>query len=330
MQKTFISILLTLFSFGFVSAQSITINTELDTNMILIGDQIKLKFEINQPKDLKLNFPELQDTIIKEIEIVEKSAIDTIVRNGNILLKQDWLITSFDTGVYLIPRLPFSFINPGDGQPDTIFSPSRYFGVNTFELDTTNAIFDIKMPVPAPVTIAEAAPWIGGGLVFVLVVLGIIYFLRLQSGKETITLKRPKPKEPAHLFAYRKLDELKNRKLWQQGKIKEYYSELTEILRMYLEFRYDIMSLEMTTDETMEALNNAVSIDSATREMLYNILSLADFVKFAKMNPLPDENDKCLKNGYIFIDKTKPVIQLDDKVDQENEEKEVEQKQLNS
>lgn len=326
MSRYLISILLLFSSLGCVFGQSITIDTKLDTNMILIGDHVKLQFEVNQPEDLNLKFPELQDTIIKEIEILKKSPIDSIIENGKLFLKQEWLITSFDSGLYLIPRLPFAFTNPNDGLPDTIFSPSRYLGVNTFELDTTNAIFDIKMPVPAPLTIREVAPWVGGGLLLAILVLGIVYFIKLRKGNEQIFVKRQKPKEPAHLFAYRKLDELKNKKLWQQGKVKEFYSELTEILRMYIEFRYDIMSLEMTTDETNQAIKTTGIIDDETREMLHDILSLADFVKFAKMNPLPDENDKSLKNGYIFIDRTKPVIQ----VDEDDNEKEVEQKQLNS
>lgn len=326
--KIILSIIFICSCLGFVSAQSITIHADLDTNMILIGDQVILRFEVNHPKDFKLNFPELQDTIIREIEILEKSPIDTLEQNGNLLLKQDWLITSFDSGVYLIPRLPFTFLNPADGMPDTIFSSSMYFGVNTFQLDTSNAVFDIKMPVPAPVTLAEAAPYIGGIVLLALIIIGVIYYLRLRAGKETISFKRQKPKEPAHLFAYRKLDELKDKKLWQQGKIKEFYSELTEILRMYIEFRYEIMALEMTTGETMDAIKNNAVIETETRSMLHDILILADFVKFAKMNPLPDENDKCLKNGYIFIDKTKPVIQVE--ITEDNNEKKVEQEQLNS
>jgi hypothetical protein len=317
-----------------ILAQGITIDSKLDTNMILIGDHVKFSFEVTQPKDFELKFPELQDTIIDKIEILERSIIDTTELESSLLLKQELLITSFDTGLYLLPRLPFAFISPADGQPDTIYSPRRYFGVNTFQLDTTDAIFDIKMPVPAPVSLMEAAPWIGGFIILVLVALGIIYYLRIRAGKETIVLKRPKPKEPPHLFAYRQLDALKDKKMWQQGKVKEFHSDLTEILRTYIELRYNIMALEMTTEETISIIESSKIIDKEIVSMLNSILSLADFVKFAKMNPLPDENDKCLKDAYIFIDKTKPVVKVeseDEKLEEnEDEQKIVDQQALKS
>lgn len=310
--KTFLVVFIILGFLGIKSnGQNLTIDSKLDTNMILIGDQVKFTLEVTQPKDFILDFPLLQDTITDKIEIVEKFPIDTIIDKNNLLIKQEMLITSFDSGLYLIPRLPFTFKSPNDGREDTIFSPSRYFGVNTIQIDdTTNAIADIKLPIPAPYTLREAFPIIGGVLLIVLIVLAVIYYLRLRAGKESIILKKLKPKEPAHLLAYKMLDSVKDKKLWQQGKVKEFHSEVTEIMRAYIENRFDIMALEMTTDELMKNIHTSGFFDNETKDMLKNTLTQADFVKFAKANPLPDENEKSLRNAYAFVDRTKPVVQL--------------------
>jgi hypothetical protein len=115
-----------------------------------------------------------------------------------------------------------------------------------------------------------------------------------------------KPKEPAHIIALRELDRIKNEKLWQKDKIKEFYSDVTETLRIYIEDRFDIPAMEQTTDEI---LTNFKYRKELINEKLFGnlsqILSLADLVKFAKYIPLPDDNNMTLVEAYFFVNATK-------------------------
>ena len=112
------------------------------------------------------------------------------------------------------------------------------------------------------------------------------------------------PKIPAHIIAFGKLEILKGEKLWQEGKLKQYHSSLTDIVREYIENRYKIQALEQTTDEILWSFRN-VAIDEESKTKLKRVLVVADLVKFAKEIPLPAENEMSLTNSYDFINGTK-------------------------
>ena len=104
--------------------------------------------------------------------------------------------------------------------------------------------------------------------------------------------------------AIKELDEIKQQKLWQQGRSKEYYTLITDTLRKYIEERFGINAMEMTSGEILELIRKNSEAQSVY-DNLRQILQLADFVKFAKMNPLPDENDLSMMNAYLFVNQTK-------------------------
>ena len=178
-------------------------------------------------------------------------------------------------------------------------------------LDTANPdqIADIKLPYKAPVTFKEILPWALAGYVILFIISFLVYYFEKRKKNEKIFVRRPKPKEQPHVIAYRELDRLKGEKLWQKSKIKEYYSHLTEILRVYIEDRFYVRAMEQTTDETMESFKQNQLLDSLLFDSLKNTLLMADLAKFAKAVPLADENEKCLKDAYMFIDRTKQVFQ---------------------
>lgn len=119
-----------------------------------------------------------------------------------------------------------------------------------------------------------------------------------------IPFKKEEPKLPPHEQAIKELDEIKQQKLWQQGRSKEYYTLITDTLRKYIEERFGINAMEMTSGEILELIRKNSEAQSVY-DNLRQILQLADFVKFAKMNPLPDENDLSMMNAYLFVNQTK-------------------------
>ncbi len=314
-------------------AQDLSVKAEIDTNLMLIGDQVNITLELNKTKGLNVDFPILMDTLMENIEIFEISPIDTLFnKDGKLSLQQNYTITSFDTGVYVIP--PFDFIIKQDTIFDTLKSNPLFLQVFTMQIDTTKqAIADIKAPIETPWSVNEFFQVLGkfikeykwyiiiGILSLMILAAALIIFLKRKKKEDDVIIK--KPSEPAHIIALRDLEELKSKKHWQNDKVKKYHSELTDIIRTYIENRFDITAMEQTSLEIMQSFERSNLIDEKSAEALQQMLSIADFVKFAKALPLPDENDRCLKNAYLFVNNTIPAIKEKEIVDNDNNEEEV-------
>ena len=318
--KTFqdkkILLLLGMFSFAsFMNAQKVEIATKIDSSNILIGDQVHLRIDVKQSPKLRVLFPAFNDTITGEIEILEEQDKDTTwLTNKEIQIEKDYLVTSFDSGFHYVP--PMKFIVESANRKDTIQSRPLSLTVHTMPVDTLTEILDIKAPYEAPLSFAELVPYIAIGLLIVFIIL-LAYFIIKKRKKNEPVFKRQKPLEPPHVVALRELNALSEKKLWQQGRVKEYHSLLTEIIRRYIERRYQVHAMEQTSDEIIEALMNH-DIPGEAFDELKALLSLADFVKFAKATPLPEENDKSYQQAYNFVRRTKYIETTDE---DEKEEK---------
>jgi hypothetical protein len=297
------------FSGTAVIAQPYTATAKLDSAKIPLGGQANLQLRVFIPVDALndknkfIQWHSFTDTINKSIEIVEASDIDTSYSadKKTAFLNQRITITSFDTGYMVIP--PFRFLRDGDS---TKFfeTQAMLLEVTSVPVDTAQAIMDIKAPIEVPYTFREALPYIIGflalaGIIFLL----FRYFRKRKDQPEEIIIRAPEI--PPHVAALNKLDELYKQKLWQEGKSKQYHSLLTEIIRIYLEERYRIKALEQTSDEIILSCRT-LPIHPDSKLKLQQLLSLADFVKFAKMNPLPQENELSYNHAVEFIKATIP------------------------
>ncbi|HEX7412100.1 MAG TPA: hypothetical protein VF298_08180 [Bacteroidales bacterium] len=289
-----------------VISQTVQATAKIDTAAISIGQQVWLHLNLTVPKKTKVIWPILQDSLTSHVEIVRKSAIDTSVNGDYINYSQRLTITSFDSGAYTIPPIGINYQLGNDTAMQHAFSQAVTFQVQTVKVDTTQAIRDIKGPMEAPLTFAEIIPWLLAVVALALVIFLFWYYLKQRkNNKPFITLPR-KPKQPAYQIALDSLDELKSRKLWQNGRIKEYYSDLTDILRLYIEDQFGIAAIEMTTDEILIAF---VGKDGGTNllKRLRQILTTADLAKFAKAQPIATENELSLQNAIEFIKETIPA-----------------------
>ena len=238
------------------------------------------------------------------VELLNLSKADsTQIENNRLVIKQDLLITSFDSALYLLP--PLKVI---DGV-DTVYSNQVALKVSTLPVNAENPeeYFDIKQVWKPPFVWADYLPILLGILLILLLAAAAWYgWKRWKEQKSLIPFKKEEPKLPPHEQAIKELDAIREQKLWQQGLSKAYYTQITETLRRYIDGRFGINAMEMTSGEILDLIRQN---DEAKPlyENLRQILSLADFVKFAKMNPLPDENDLSLANAYRFVEQTKPV-----------------------
>lgn len=306
MKNLSISIFLFILFISSSIGQDVKITSSFDSTRIFIGDQIKFTITVDKPSNLRLILPIFKDTLCKNIDIISGPKTDSISsQNGRVKIIHKYLITSFDSGRYKV--LPVFAEAKNEGGLKRYFSDYSMLEVMRVKIapaDTTLKIFDIIEPYRAPITIGEVLPWIlliilAGGIGW-----AIIRFLRNHKKSEK-NIDIFIPSDPAHVIAFRKLEKLKGEELWQKGEIKKYYTKLTEILRRYLENRFRVYSLELTTAETLEALTKTGFKKNGTYNDLKSVLTGADLVKFAKYNPVTTENESHFQTSWNFVLATK-------------------------
>jgi hypothetical protein len=308
MKKLTVSIFLFISILSSSIGQNVNVTSLFDSSEIYIGDQIKYTITIEQPANLKLTLPLFKDTLCKNIEILSGPKVDTLsVQNGRIKIIQKYLITSYDSGLYQLTPV-FAETKDADGMKRFYSDYTRLevLRIKIAPADTAAKIFDIIRPYKAPVTMGEVLPYL-----LIAVLLGTATWLAIRyirkhkkakKGIETFI-----PSDPAHVIAFRELEKLRNEELWQKGETKKYYTKLTEILRQYLENRFRVYSLELTTAETLEVLVKTGFKKDGSYNNLKTVLTGADLVKFAKYNPVPSENEIHFKNSWNFVLATKEI-----------------------
>jgi len=296
---------------GQLHAQNISVSASLDSTLMVIGGQMNLTLEVVQPKNLEVAFPLFTDTITTNIEIVEDLKTDTTLldsENDRITLKKIYIITSFDSGLHYIPPIQFEYME-GETINRASTQSLALMVVNPFEnVNPEKGIYDIKEPYNLPFLISELYKYIKWFLLYVLlqvvIILIVHYFINNKKPIKEIFIKEV-PKEPAHIIALRELDKIKQEKIWQSGQVKIFYSQLTDALRRYIENRYDFQAMEKTSAEIMHSIKEIEFPNKELYDKLYKILNTSDLAKFAKYEPLSDENDIALKNAYYFVNQTK-------------------------
>jgi hypothetical protein len=286
-----------------VSAQPIRIQAVLDSNTIDLGGRVKLTLTVEKPAGTMVEFPVFTDTLCGSVEILDKGKLDSSQnrKDNKVILTQQLTLTAFDTGLLYID--PIAFVYRSDRFADTIRSDANYLEVRSFPIDTTNTIRDIKGPYKAPLTVREVLPWVLLAVALGLTVWFIFYYFKKKRRNEPV-LARPVPVEAPDIIALRELERLKAEKIWQQGRVKEYYSRLSDIIRTYLENRYSFMAPEQTSYEILISVQDFTGKD-ANYSLLKALLQLSDLVKFAKAEPEPEENMNQLDNAILFVMNTR-------------------------
>lgn len=281
------------------------VHARVDARKITIGDHLRLWLEV-QPGDKGniVRWAKKPDTLYG-LEIVEQGKIDTIQNADTYLLKQRLLVTGFDSGQYYIPSFAFQVMDK-NGHATELYTDSILIRVATVAVDTTKAFKPIKDIV------AVKSSWLDHwklilAIILLLGLLVFVWYYFIKNRKTKIPEKAKVPPEKAHEKAIRQLQELKDKHLPEQGKVKEYYSGLSDIIRTYLEERYGITAMEQTTDELLAFLkkqNDSRTELRKVRPELKMILRTADLAKFAKANPLPDEQHACMTAALEVIKRT--------------------------
>lgn len=283
-----------------LTAQEVKATARVDSNNIMIGDWLGLHIEVQHRDNTTIHWPQIADSL-QGIEIIKRGEVQTQKNGSDVLEKADYIITSFDSGTVIVPPLQFLFSVVGDtAKRIAETSPIPIF-VHTVDVDTSQDIKDIKPPLSLSITFAELLPYIIG--LVVLGGLGYLFYYIWNKRRRGESIIPEAPPRPAHEVALEALRSLDSEHLWQRGKIKEHYSQLTDIVRTYIERRYRVMAMEMVTDEIMDSPVIA-SLEKQTREPLKELLVKSDFVKFAKYQPTQQDNETSITTATMFVEQT--------------------------
>ena len=268
--------------------------------MLMIGDQTAMHLSVTQEANERVEMPVFGETLQDGIEIVDRSAVDTTtLPDGRLQLSQELTLTSFKDSLFAVA--PIAVVSGGD----TFWTdPMALNVIQPFEVDSSLAITDIKDIEKAPIYWWGIIRWILLALAVIGLFVGAYYgvlWYRKHFLKEEEVIE-PELLRPADEVALEKLDEIKAQKIWKDGKVKEYQTELTDVVREYIGRRFDVQSTEKTSDETLRAMKPL--IDKELFSKLSKMLQLADLVKFAKWHTTPDENEQALSTAYEFVKET--------------------------
>ena len=272
--------------------------------MLMIGDQTAMHLSVTQEANERVEMPVFGETLQDGIEIVNRSAVDTTtLPDGRLQLSQELTLTSFKDSLFAVA--PIAVVSGGDTFRT---EPMALNVIQPFEVDSSLAITDIKDIEKAPIYWWGIIRWILLALAVIGLFVGAYYgvlWYRKHFLKEEEAIE-PELLRPADEVALEKLDEIKAQKIWKDGKVKEYQTELTDVVREYIGRRFDVQSTEKTSDETLRAMKPL--IDKELFAKLSKMLQLADLVKFAKWHTTPDENEQALSTAYEFVNETREVI----------------------
>jgi hypothetical protein len=282
-----------------VKAQDVKVRAEIDANQIKIGKQANIYLKATAPKGIAVVFPEFKDTITSKIEHVSTGKTDTLNSGSEVTYQRKLVITAFDSGYFPIPPFVFKLKNDSSKKFET---EALLIAVQTVPVDTTLAIKAIKGPIDPAWSIFEIQNEILIGLLILIAMGLLIYFFRKRKKVEVQTAV-PEIIKPAHEIALESLSQIKAQKLWQQGQVKEYHIAVSDTVRVYIEKRYAINAMEMTSDEILRSLRLIIT-DNSIKSKLSALLILSDMVKFAKEQPLPNENEMCWEQAVDFVKQT--------------------------
>lgn len=299
------------------TAGNTTISTKLDSAHVMMGKTTTLHISIVQDHDvngLLLNL--VADTLNAKVEIADKGKSDTTaLENNRLQINRDITLQAFDPGTYQLPAILYVVGS------DTLRSREALtLTVDSIKVDPQGKIKDFKPVAQAPFKLLDWVPdfisdyWWAWLAAILLVAFGLYAYFKWYK-KGINPLKPLKKRLPPYEEAMQALTELKGRNLWQNGQEKEYYTALTDILRVYIDRRFGINAVEMTSTQIMEKIRQNEDAHIAN-EQLNNVLEIADFVKFANMHTLADDNEIAFQRAVNFVEQTKPVV-----VEQEEQER---------
>lgn len=289
-------------SCSYLHAQTISVSSYSDTTDYLVGDFINYKIEVIVNKDVQVLDPVIPDTLsqLDLISTVEPVRGET---DKSKTINYNFILAGYDSISATLPPVTIEYRSEGDTVLKKITTDPITINIHTVPVLTSEEIKDVKSPLTIALDWIELLLWIVLGIVAVI----IAWFLykRYKRKKSEAPVEKKIIKIPIHVKALTALDELEKKQLWQNGKIKEYHSRITEIIRIYFEERFELPAMELTTSESIDQLRKIKEAENVS-DLTFDFLSNADLVKFAKFQPLQSVNEEMMTQARNIVQDTAP------------------------
>ena len=294
------------FAFG-LNAQNVEVEGKVKSTDVQVGKPFTLDLSLKVPYGWFVEWNDfMQDTLSEQIDILKRGNVErTADADSNVIVKQQLTLMTFDTGQIQLPAVGLTYARSFD-DPMRMQAFTEPIGLyaTTMAVDTLQPYKPIVAPIAAPITMKEVFPWILAALLAVLLGLGIWLFLRRRKTRvdeDGNVIKGPVI--PPYDKAVGELKRLREEKMWQSGKVKEYFSSLTDIAREYIEGQFGVNAVEMTTDDILDEIK-PLRFPNEAYNKLKETMEVADLVKFAKYSATALESDTCLNHLTDFVNES--------------------------
>jgi hypothetical protein len=287
-----------LLAVSLICAQPVSVKVKTESRQYLIGDYIKLFVTVTKTPDVKYTLPTIKDSLAPLEYISKDTVITKTLSDGRTESEYRFTFAAYDSADVYLHSFTIPYTIAKDTGHYSIKTDSIFLTIRRIAVDTSAEIKDIKAPVREPFN------WLM--LIIIILIVAAAGFAGYHAYQEYFRKNKKEKPEPIIIktpyeIALERLKALEEKKLWQAGEIKEYHSEITDIIRRYFEIVFHFPALEVTSGEIILHLKNANApwdLISTTDEFLSN----ADMVKFAKFTPLPHINTAMMEQAYKIIE----------------------------
>ena len=307
MKKTILILMAAFALLGDIKAQSVEVQGKVESTDVQVGKPFTLDLSLKVPYGWFVEWNDFAiDTLSEQLDIIKRSEVErTADADSNVIVKQQLTLMTFDTGEVQVPSVGLTYARSFD-DPNRLMAytdPINLYST-TITVDTTMAYKPIVEPLAAPIQMREVYPWLLGALLLVLIGLGIWLLLKRRKVRvdENGNIVRG-PVIPPYDKAVTDLENLRQQKLWQSGKVKEYFSSLTDIAREYIEGQFGVNAVEMTTDDILEEVK-PLRFSQETYDKLKETMEVADLVKFAKYSAANLESENAMNRMTEFVNES--------------------------
>jgi len=307
MKKTILILMATFALLGGLKAQDVEVQGKVESTDVQVGKPFTLDLSLKVPYGWFVEWNDFAiDTLSEQLDIIKRSEVErTADADSNVIVKQQLTLMTFDTGEVQVPSVGLTYARSFD-DPNRLMAYTDPIDLysTTITVDTTMAYKPIVEPLAAPIQMKEMYPWLLGALLLVLIGLGIWLLLKRRKVRvdENGNIVRG-PVIPPYDKAVTDLENLRQQKLWQSGKVKEYFSSLTDIAREYIEGQFGVNAVEMTTDDILEEVK-PLRFSQETYNKLKETMEVADLVKFAKYSAANLESENAMNRMTEFVNES--------------------------
>ena len=307
MRKTVLFLIISLIGATEIKAQNIEVEGKVNDTKVEVGKPFTLDLSLKVPYGWFVEWNDfIQDTLSEQIDIIKRGNVErTADADSNVIVKQQLTLMTFDTGQIQLPAVGLTYAQSFDDpmRLQAFTEPIELYAT-TIVVDTLQPYKPIVEPIAAPIRMKDVFPWILVALLAILIGLGMWFFLKRRKAKVDENGNVVKgPVIPPYTKAIDDLKRLREEKMWQSGKVKEYFSSLTDIAREYIEGQFGVNAVEMTTDDIMEEIK-PLHFSKEAYDKLKDTMEVADLVKFAKYSATALESDTCLNNMTDFVNES--------------------------